>query len=112
MPHLRAGARRLRRRQIHSPDRLLGQRGSLRRERAERLYQEEKARLEGEAEYIRKHIAGGQTDLAKGRLRRVLPELEVRGGALWAVYPSKHHLSPKVRAFGDFIDESLGVWRT
>jgi DNA-binding transcriptional LysR family regulator len=50
-------------------------------------------------------------DLARDRLRRVLPDLSVPGGGLWAVYPSKHHLSPKVRAFVDFIDEHLASWR-
>ena len=47
----------------------------------------------------------------RGRLRRVLPESGIPSGGLWAVYPSKHHLSPKVRAFVDFIDESLAPWR-
>jgi DNA-binding transcriptional LysR family regulator len=50
-------------------------------------------------------------ELADGRLRRVLPGHAVMGGGLWAVYPSKHHLSPKVRAFVDFVDESLAPWR-
>jgi DNA-binding transcriptional LysR family regulator len=50
-------------------------------------------------------------DLAEGRLRRILPEHGVMGGGLWAVYPSKHHLSPKVRAFVDFVDESVAPWR-
>ena len=44
-------------------------------ERAERLYTEEKERLESEAEFIRKHIAGGQTDIAKGRLRQLTRDL-------------------------------------
>lgn len=51
-------------------------------------------------------------DLAAGRLRHVLPGYGMMGGGLWAVYPSKHHLSPKVRAFVDFVDEKVGLWRT
>jgi len=46
-------------------------------ERAERLYNEEKERLEAEAAYIQKHIAGGQTDIAKGRLRRLSRDLTI-----------------------------------
>ena len=44
-------------------------------ERAQRLYEEEKARLEAEAEFIQRHIAGGQTDIAKGRLRQLTRDL-------------------------------------
>jgi ATP-binding cassette subfamily F protein 3 len=44
-------------------------------ERAQRLYDEEKARLEEEAEFIQRHIAGGQTDIAKGRLRQLTRDL-------------------------------------
>ena len=44
-------------------------------ERAQRLYDEEKARLEAEADFIQRHIAGGQTDIAKGRLRQLTRDL-------------------------------------
>jgi ATP-binding cassette subfamily F protein 3 len=44
-------------------------------ERANRLYEEEKERLEREAEFIQTHIAGGQTDIAKGRLRQLTRDL-------------------------------------
>lgn len=44
-------------------------------ERAQRLYEEEKARLEAEADFIQRHIAGGQTDIAKGRLRQLTRDL-------------------------------------
>ena len=44
-------------------------------ERAQRLYEEEKARLEEEAEFIQRHMAGGQTDIAKGRLRQLTRDL-------------------------------------
>ncbi len=44
-------------------------------ERAERLHAEEKERLEREAAFVRTHIAGGQTDIAKGRLRQLTRDL-------------------------------------
>jgi ATP-binding cassette subfamily F protein 3 len=44
-------------------------------ERAQRLFTEEKERLEREAEFIQRHIAGGQTDIAKGRLRQLSRDL-------------------------------------
>lgn len=47
-------------------------------------------------------------DLATGRLERVLPEHTVRSGGLFAVYPSRHHLTPKVRVFVDYLIEKLG----
>lgn len=50
-------------------------------------------------------------DVVQGRLRPVLPDFGIPSGGLWAVYPSKHHLSPKVRAFVDFVDESVAPWR-
>jgi DNA-binding transcriptional LysR family regulator len=39
------------------------------------------------------------------RLRHILPDYALTGAGLWAVYPSTHHLSPKVRAFVDFVAE-------
>jgi DNA-binding transcriptional LysR family regulator len=47
-------------------------------------------------------------DLAQGRLARVLPEYGLTGG-IYAVYPSRHHLSPKVRVFVDFMVRRLAV---
>ncbi len=44
-------------------------------DRSQRLFAEERDRLEREAEFIQKHIAGGQTDLAKGRLRQLTRDL-------------------------------------
>lgn len=44
-------------------------------ERARKIFEEEKERLEKEAEFIRRHIAGGQTDIAKGRLRQLTRDL-------------------------------------
>jgi DNA-binding transcriptional LysR family regulator len=46
-------------------------------------------------------------DLTKKRLRRVLPDHAVHGGGLYAVYPSSHHLSPKVRVFVDFLEQQV-----
>lgn len=40
-------------------------------------------------------------------LTRVLPDYGVSEGGLYAVYPSRHHLSPKVRVFVDFLVEKL-----
>jgi DNA-binding transcriptional LysR family regulator len=39
------------------------------------------------------------------RLRHILTDYALTGAGLWAVYPSTHHLSPKVRAFVDFVAE-------
>lgn len=41
--------------------------------------------------------------LAERHLVRVLPQYEGRTGGIWAVYPSRRHLSLKVRLFVDFI---------
>jgi len=47
-------------------------------------------------------------DLVEGRLERVLPGYGLgKGGGLFAVYPATHHLTPKVRAFVDFVVERL-----
>ena len=40
-------------------------------EREAALFKAEKARLESELDFIRKHIAGGQADIAKGKLKRL-----------------------------------------
>ncbi len=48
-------------------------------------------------------------DLRAGRLVRVLPDWQAPpDGAVWAVYPAARHLSPKVRAFVDFLAERFG----
>jgi DNA-binding transcriptional LysR family regulator len=41
--------------------------------------------------------------LAAGRLVRLLPEFQAGGGEIWAVYPTRRHLSLKVRLFVDHI---------
>lgn len=42
-------------------------------------------------------------DIAAGRLKRVLPSLPDNFGGLYAVYPSRRHLSTAVRSFVDFV---------
>jgi DNA-binding transcriptional LysR family regulator len=49
-------------------------------------------------------------DERERQLVRVLPEYIGDGGALFAVYPSQRHLTPKVRAFVDFAAEHIGKW--
>lgn len=45
------------------------------------------------------------SDLDDGRLTRILGDHEAAGRTLFAVYPPGRHLSPKVRAFVDFLAE-------
>lgn len=47
--------------------------------------------------------------LAAGLLVRVLPEYESAPGDIWAVYPSRRHLSAKVRLFVDHIAQQFAV---
>lgn len=47
-------------------------------------------------------------DIASGRLVRVLPQYEVRGSGIYAVWPPGRHLTAKVRAFVDFLAERFG----
>jgi DNA-binding transcriptional LysR family regulator len=44
------------------------------------------------------------------KLVRVLPAYHGEGGALYAVYPSQQHLTPKVRAFVDFVAAHISDW--
>jgi DNA-binding transcriptional LysR family regulator len=46
------------------------------------------------------HVAAA---LADGRLQRVLPQYEGGSGDIWAVYPSRRHLSAKVRLFVEHV---------
>ena len=46
-------------------------------------------------------------DLAAGRLIRLLPRYSHEKADILAVYPTRRHLSPKVRAFVDFLVERL-----
>lgn len=45
--------------------------------------------------------------LAAGRLQRLLADHEGQGGDIWAVYPSRRHLSLKVRLFVDHIAQAF-----
>lgn len=47
--------------------------------------------------------------LEDGRLVRVLPEYSGVTGDIWAVYPSRRHLSLKVRLFVDHIAQALAA---
>ncbi|MCC2655840.1 MAG: LysR family transcriptional regulator [Panacagrimonas sp.] len=48
-----------------------------------------------------------EAELADGRLVEVLPRCESPQLAIWAVYPARRHLQPKVRAIVDFLAERL-----
>jgi len=48
-------------------------------------------------------------DLQDGALERVLPDYGSTEGGFYAVYPSRHHLSPKVRVFVDFLVEQVAL---
>jgi DNA-binding transcriptional LysR family regulator len=53
---------------------------------------------------------GCTEDEQQRQLVRVLPDYIGDGGALYAVYPSQRHLTPKLRAFVDFAAEHIGRW--
>lgn len=46
-------------------------------------------------------------DIKAGRLVRLLPECEHEKSSILAVFPQRRHLSPKVRAFIDFLVEKF-----
>ncbi len=48
-------------------------------------------------------------DLRAGRLERLLQAHELPPAAIYVVYPSRRHLSAKVRAFADFVAESFAT---
>ncbi|MBB5199751.1 LysR family transcriptional regulator [Glaciimonas immobilis] len=48
-------------------------------------------------------------DIETGRLVRILPDWQSAEFGLYAVYPSRKHLSAKVRTFVDFLVAALGV---
>ncbi len=48
-------------------------------------------------------------DLANGRLAQVYPDQPALAGRLYAVYPSRRHLPPKLRSFVDFLAERLSA---
>ena len=47
-------------------------------------------------------------DLQAGRLQALLCDHVVQASSVYAVYPTKRHLTPKVRAFLDFLTERFG----
>lgn len=47
--------------------------------------------------------------LRAGRLVRLLPDCQSGGGEIWAVYPTRRHLSLKVRLFVDHIAEAFAA---
>lgn len=47
----------------------------------------------------------------KGLLRRVLTRFEVESPAMWVMYPQNRHLTPRVRAFVDFLLEAAQAGR-
>ena len=48
-------------------------------------------------------------DIEAGRLIRVLPDHAQESAAVYAVYPHRRHLSPKVRSLVDFLVEELAA---
>ena len=50
-------------------------------------------------------------DLRAGRLVRVLPDWIGIAADIHAIYPQRHLLTAKVRAFVDFLDERFAPWR-
>lgn len=48
-----------------------------------------------------------EDDLKSGRLQRVLPDWETVETTLYAIYPSRQHVAPKIRAFLDFLAETF-----
>jgi len=46
-------------------------------------------------------------DIESGRLMAVLSEYKSLEVSIYAVYPQRKHLSPKVRAFIDFLSEQI-----
>jgi|JI9StandDraft_2_1071091.scaffolds.fasta_scaffold63845_2 DNA-binding transcriptional LysR family regulator len=61
--------------------------------------------------YLPSFIVGG--DLQAAKLVALLPHYVPIDSAIYAVYPNSRHLSPKVRAFIDFMLEQIGprpIW--
>jgi DNA-binding transcriptional LysR family regulator len=46
-------------------------------------------------------------DIKAGRLQSVLDDYRAQEISIYAVYPERRHLSPKVRAFVEFMQEHL-----
>jgi DNA-binding transcriptional LysR family regulator len=56
--------------------------------------------------FLPSFIVGG--DLQAAKLVSILPDYVPTDSAIFAVYPNSRHLSPKVRAFIDFMLEHIG----
>ena len=67
----------------------------------ETLFANEMARLEAELEFIRKNIAGGKTDIAKGKLKRLTRDIVLieEVGLLGMQGKSWLHIGERVRTF-------------
>ncbi|RLT93491.1 LysR family transcriptional regulator [Ketobacter sp.] len=48
-------------------------------------------------------------DIQRGRLTCLLPAYRTLEMSIYAVYPQRRHLSPKVRAFVDFLSQRIGA---
>ena len=66
------------------------------------------AGLSGAGILFQPHFIVGD-DLAAGRLVQLLPGWQSAELGVYAVYPSRKHLSAKVRTFVDFLAEALGA---
>lgn len=64
------------------------------------------AALSGAGVLFQPHFIVGE-DLEHGRLLRLLPEWQSAELGIYAVYPSRKHLSAKVRTFVDFLVSAL-----
>ncbi|MCV9937251.1 LysR family transcriptional regulator [Boseaceae bacterium BT-24-1] len=51
-----------------------------------------------------------ENELREGRLQRALDDWDTVVTTLYAIYPSRQHLIPKVRAFLDFLSEEFRGW--
>ncbi|RCS56532.1 LysR family transcriptional regulator [Parvibium lacunae] len=54
------------------------------------------------------------TDIRSGRLRRLLPDVALPAGDVYAVYSERQYLATRIRRFIDFLTEELGdtpPWR-
>lgn len=51
-----------------------------------------------------------ENDLREGRLQRALEDWGTVVTTLYAIYPSRQHLVPKVRAFLDFLSDEFRGW--
>lgn len=83
--------------------RILHVRGSFRANTADALYEAARAGV-GLARLSTWLVA---SDIRSGALMAVLPEYRHEQSAYYVVYPHRRHLSPKVRAFVDFLVEQF-----